>query len=134
MTGVSLDADEALSDQLAKEIRERLEGDPPFDGYALPRRNLFLGRWIRFGGFYPDPKLRLFRRGVAEFKARPVHETVHFVGKAGRLHGDMVHDAYPTLTAYIAHMDRYSTLGAEQAMSTGKWSRADCRHSRPTWS
>jgi glycosyltransferase involved in cell wall biosynthesis len=120
---LSLDADEALSDQLAKEIWELLEGDPPFDGYALPRRNLFLGRWIRFGGFYPDPKLRLFRRGAGEFEARPVHETVHFVGKAGRLHGDMVHDAYPTLTAYIAHMDRYSTLGAEQAVSTGKWSR-----------
>ena len=120
---LSLDADEALSDELAKEIWELLEGDPPFDGYALPRRNLFLGRWMRFGGFYPDPKLRLFRRGAAEFEARPVHETVHFPGKAGRLKGDMVHNAYPTLTAYIAHMDRYSTLGAERVVSTGKWGR-----------
>jgi glycosyltransferase involved in cell wall biosynthesis len=120
---LSLDADEALSDELAKEIWELLEGDPPFDGYALPRRNLFLGRWMRFGGFYPDPKLRLFRRGAAEFEARPVHETVHFPGKAGRLKGDMVHHAYPTLTAYIAHMDRYSTLGAEQVVSSGKWGR-----------
>ena len=50
---------------------------------------------------------------AAEFEARPVHETVHFIGKAGRLAGDMIHDAYPTLAAYIAHMDRYSTLGAE---------------------
>ena len=120
---LSLDADEALSDELAKEIWELLEGDPPFDGYALPRRNLFLGRWMRFGGFYPDPKLRLFRRGAAEFEARPVHETVHFPGKAGRLKGDMVHNAYPTLTDYIAHMDRYSTLGAERVVSTGKWGR-----------
>jgi len=120
---LSLDADEALSDELAKEIWELLEGDPPCDGYALPRRNLFLGRWMRFGGFYPDPKLRLFRRGAAEFEARPLHETVHFPGKAGRLKGDIVHNAYPTLSAYIAHMDRYSTLGAEQAASTGKWGR-----------
>jgi glycosyltransferase involved in cell wall biosynthesis len=120
---LSLDADEALSDELAKEIWELLEGDPPFDGYALPRRNLFLGRWMRFGGFYPDLKLRLFRRGAAEFEARPVHETVHFPGKAGRLKGDMVHNAYPTLTDYIAHMDRYSTLGAERVVSTGKWGR-----------
>jgi glycosyltransferase involved in cell wall biosynthesis len=117
---LSLDADESLSDELAKEIWELLERDPPLDGYALPRRNLFLGRWMRFGGFYPDPKLRLFRRGAAEFEARPVHETVHFVGKAGRLKGDMVHDAYPTLEAYIAHMDRYSTLGAEQAVRESK--------------
>ncbi len=117
---LSLDADESLSDELAKEIWELLERDPPFDGYALPRRNLFLGRWMRFGGFYPDPKLRLFRRGAAEFEARPVHETVHFAGKPGRLKGDMVHDAYPTLEAYIAHMDRYSMLGAEQAVREGK--------------
>src|ERR1700748_2653312 len=117
---LSLDADEALSDELAKEIWELLERDPPFDGYALPRRNLFLGRWIRYGGFYPDPKLRLFRRGAAEFEARPVHETLHFVGKAGRLKGDMVHDAYPTLQAYISHMDRYSSLGAEYTVREGK--------------
>ncbi len=117
---LSLDADEALSDELAKEIWELLETNPPFDGYSLPRRNLFLGKWMRFGGFYPDRKLRLFRRGAAEFEARPVHETVHFVGQAGRMKGDMVHDAYPTLEAYIAHMDRYSTLGAERAVDTGK--------------
>jgi glycosyltransferase involved in cell wall biosynthesis len=117
---LSLDADESLSDPLAKEIWELLEGDPPFDGYSIPRRNLFLGRWMRFGGFYPDRKLRLFRRGAAEFEARPVHETLHFVGKAGRLKGDMVHDAYPSLEAYIAHMDRYSTLGAEQVAREGK--------------
>jgi glycosyltransferase involved in cell wall biosynthesis len=117
---LSLDADEALSDELAKQVWELLERDPPFDGYALPRRNLFLGRWMRYGGFYPDPKLRLFRRGAAEFEARPVHETLHFVGKAGRLKGDMVHDAYPTLDAYIEHMDRYSTLGAEKAAREGQ--------------
>ena len=75
---------------------------------------------MRFGGFYPDPKLRLFRRGAAEFEARPVHETLHFAGKAGRLKGDMVHYAYPSLEAYIAHMDRYSTLGAEQVMREGE--------------
>jgi glycosyltransferase involved in cell wall biosynthesis len=117
---LSLDADESLSDELAREIPELLAGDPPLDAYALRRRNLFLGRWIRHGGFYPDPKLRLFRRGAAEFEARPVHETLRFTGQAGRLRGDMVHAAYPTLETYIAHMDRYSTLGAEQALSKGR--------------
>ncbi|MGC2404253.1 MAG: glycosyltransferase family 2 protein, partial [Acidobacteriaceae bacterium] len=101
-------------------IRELLEQDPPFDGYRLPRRNLFLGRWMRYGGFYPDRKLRLFRRGAAEFEVRPVHETLHFVGNAGQLKGDMVHDAYLTLEAYIAHMDRYSSLGAGYAVRQGK--------------
>jgi glycosyltransferase involved in cell wall biosynthesis len=123
---LSLDADESLSDELVKEIQDLLAGDPPFEGYALRRRNLFLGRWMRFGGFYPDAKLRLFRRGAAEFEARPVHETLHFVGNAvtgpgaGRLRGDLVHHAYPTLETYIAHMDRYSTLGAEHVVSKGR--------------
>jgi glycosyltransferase involved in cell wall biosynthesis len=117
---LSLDADESFSDELAKEVWELLENDPPHDGYFLKRRNLFLGRWMRFGGFYPDPKLRLFRRGAAEFEARPVHETVHFVGEAGRLKGDLIHDAYPTLAAYLEHMDRYSTLGADRALSQGQ--------------
>jgi glycosyltransferase involved in cell wall biosynthesis len=121
---LSLDADEALSDELAKEIWKLLEGDPPFDGYALPRRNLFLHKWMRHGGFYPDPKLRLFRRGAAEFEARPVHETLHFVGQAGRLKSALVHYAYPTLVDYIAHMDRYSSLGAETAVNEGKAGKA----------
>jgi glycosyltransferase involved in cell wall biosynthesis len=121
---LSLDADESLSEKLTEEIRELLKADPPFDGYALRRRNLFLGRWMRFGGFYPDPKLRLFRRGAAEFEGRPVHETLHFVGKSGRLKGDLVHNAYPSLEAYIAHMDRYSTLGAGHALSAGRGSRS----------
>jgi glycosyltransferase involved in cell wall biosynthesis len=117
---LSLDADEALTDELAREIQDLLVGDPHCDGYTLPRRNLFLGRWIRHGGFYPDSKLRLFRRGAAAFKARLVHESVHFAGEPGRLRGAMVHDAYPTLAAYIEHMDRYSTLGAQQAIGDGK--------------
>jgi glycosyltransferase involved in cell wall biosynthesis len=117
---LSLDADESLSEGLAQEMQTLLQGEPPLDGYALSRRNLFLGRWIRFGGFYPDRKLRLFRRGAAEFEASPVHETLRFAGKAGRLLGDLVHDAYPTLEAYIAHMDRYSTLGAGVAVGKGR--------------
>jgi glycosyltransferase involved in cell wall biosynthesis len=120
---LSLDADEALSDELAKEIWKLLEEEPPLDGYALPRRNLFLNKWMRYGGFYPDPKLRLFRRGAAEFEARPVHETVHFVGQAGRLKGSLVHYAYPTLVDYIGHMDRYSSLGAETVVAQGKAGR-----------
>src|ERR1700742_4301932 len=77
---LSLDADESLSPEASQEIRHLLDSDPPLDGYTLPRRNLFLDRWMRHGGFYPDRKLRLFRRGVAEFEARPVHETLHFEG------------------------------------------------------
>jgi glycosyltransferase involved in cell wall biosynthesis len=116
---LSLDADEELSPELREQIRVLLPSNPPADAYFIPRRNLFLGRWMRFGGYYPDPKLRLFRRAAAnftqppKFEDRPVHETIVFDGESAVLDFDLIHHAYPTLEDYIEHMDRYSTLGAE---------------------
>ena len=120
---LSLDADEEVSPGLAAEIRALLLASPAHDAWFIPRRNFFLGRWIRHGGYYPDPKLRLFRRGAALFEERAVHETMRSVGSAGRLRGDLLHHAYPTLDAYIEHMNRYSALGSEQALAQGKSSR-----------
>ncbi len=121
---LSLDADEEVSPELANEIRTLLAGQPQFDAFLLPRRNFFLGRWMRHGGYYPDPKLRLFRRGIAQFEERAVHETIRPVGPTGRLRGDLLHHAYPTLDGYIEHMNRYSALGATQAVARGKTSRS----------
>ena len=116
---LSLDADEELSPDLQAQIRTVLPTNPPVDAYYLRRRNLFLGRWIKRGGFYPDAKLRLFRREAAnftqtpQFEERPVHEIIAFDGASDSLDYDIVHHAYPTLSHYIEHMDRYSNLGAE---------------------
>jgi glycosyltransferase involved in cell wall biosynthesis len=121
---LSLDADEEVSAELAGEIRTLLEGQPEYEAYFLPRRNFFLGRWIRHGGYYPDPKLRLFRRGIAQFEERTVHETIRATGPTGRLRGDLFHRAYPTLDGYIEHMNRYSTLGATKAIARGKTGRS----------
>jgi glycosyltransferase involved in cell wall biosynthesis len=121
---LALDADEEVSEDLAREIQALLAGTPQHAGFFLPRRNFFLGRWIRRGGYYPDPKLRLFRRGSAQFEERAVHETMRCSGSTGRLRGDLLHHAYPTLDAYIEHMNRYSALGAVQAVARGKTSRS----------
>jgi glycosyltransferase involved in cell wall biosynthesis len=126
---LSLDADEELSPELQIEMRTLLTGDPPADAYMLRRRNLFLGKWVKHGGFYPDAKLRLFRRHsanftpAARFSERPVHETITFEGNLGDLRHDIIHHAYPTLESYIEHMDRYSTLGADLLVSQGRTSR-----------
>jgi glycosyltransferase involved in cell wall biosynthesis len=116
---LSLDADEEATLELKQEV-ENVIGDSPKDGYFIPRRNLFLGRFIRHGGFYPDAKLRLFRRGAAKFEARLVHEDAQLNGVSGRLNGALLHHAYPTLSSYIEHMNRYSSLGAEMAQRKGK--------------
>jgi glycosyltransferase involved in cell wall biosynthesis len=120
---LSLDADEAVSPQLAASIQKAIAAPPSQTAYALPRRNFFLGRWIRHGGYYPDPKLRLFPRGQGTFQETPVHETAVFAGNVERLHGDLLHDAYPTLTSYLDHMERYSTLGAGVAVQRGRTGR-----------
>lgn len=91
---------------------------PPI-GYWISRKNHFLGRWIKHGGFWPDPKLRLFRRGAGTFEARAVHEDVQLKGSTGNLQSALLHHSYPTLCDYIDHMNRYSSLGAEMAAAKG---------------
>jgi len=127
---LSLDADEELTPELQIQIRSLLPTNPGCDAYYLRRRNLFLGRWTKRGGFYPDPKLRLFRRAAAsfalppQFEERPVHETISFNGKSDELDSDLIHHAYPTLSTYIEHMDRYSSLGADILVGKGRISRS----------
>jgi len=127
---LTLDADEELSPELQKQVRVLLSSHPPSDAFYLKRRNLFLGRWIKHGGFYPDPKLRLFRRNAAnfqptpQFEDRPVHEIIAFDGVADTLDFDLIHHAYPTLSTFIEHMDRYSSLGAQILVERNKTSFA----------
>lgn len=128
---LSLDADESVDDELAGEIRHLILGQSRKEvkngvlenntalvattvrGFRINRKNHFLGRWMRHGGFWPDPKLRLFRRGAGRFEDRLVHEDVRLDGGARLLRGALVHDSYPTLSDYLDHMNRYSSLGAE---------------------
>lgn len=143
---LSLDADEEVDAELVEEIDAVICGNPPASmdanatdsldavekvmaleegrdlnspaGFRIPRKNFFLGRWIRHGGFWPDPKLRLFRRGAARFEDRAVHEDAKLAeGSAGQLKGALLHHSYPTLADYIDHMNRYSSLGAEMAVA-----------------
>ena len=129
---LSLDADEELTAELQAEIGRMLEADeqivPPVDGYRLRLRHVFLGRWMRYGGYYPDMKLRLFRRmtssGAAHFTDRPVHESVQVEGRVETMEKDFLHHGYPNLEIYLEHMNRYSTLGARIVAAKGKVSRS----------
>jgi glycosyltransferase involved in cell wall biosynthesis len=89
-----LDADEVLTSELQKETCDLLAGEPEFDAYWVPRLNLYFGKWIRHGGFYPDRKLRLFKRGVARLnEGVGPHSTPQFSGPKGKLRADMLHYA-----------------------------------------
>jgi glycosyltransferase involved in cell wall biosynthesis len=112
---LSLDADEEVSAELAAGIKLLLKSGqaaPEFDAYTMNRRNMYLGKWIRHSGYYPDAKMRLAKRELAEFELRAVHEDMKKLPRMGHLKGDLIHHAYPTLESFIEHANRYSSLGA----------------------
>lgn len=120
-----LDADEVLSPELQSSIRDLLSGNRECSAYWVNRSNQIFGRFMRHGGFYPDRKLRLFRRGSARMvdEASP-HSTPGHTGSKGHLQGDLLHYAYPTLATYLEHMQLYSTEMARLAVARGKTSRS----------
>jgi glycosyltransferase involved in cell wall biosynthesis len=124
-----LDADEVLTPGLQDEIRQLLaceDGrEPKYGAYWIPRLNLYFGRWMRHGGFYPDRKLRLFRRGAARLsEGVGPHSTPQFEGPRGTLRHDMLHYAYPTLSIYLEHMNRYSSEIALLLVKSGRNSKS----------
>ena len=116
---LQLDADEAAEPELAEEIASAVKASPSVNGFWIPRKNFFLGRWIKHGGYYPDPKLRLVRRRAGRFEEYGAHPTMRVEGPTGRFKYALVHNAYPTLRSYIEHMNHYSSTGAELAVADG---------------
>ena len=124
-----LDADEVLTPGLQQEIRQVLAAEdgrePQYDAYWIPRLNLIFGRWMRHGGFYPDRKLRLFKRGSARLsEGVGPHSTPQFEGPRGKLKHDMLHYAYPDMNIYLEHMNRYSSEIAELLVKRGRCSKS----------
>ncbi len=120
-----LDADEVLTPELQAEVRQLLAGEPKHSAYWIPRLNLIMGRWMRHGGFYPDHKLRLFERGAARLsEGVGPHSTPQHSGPKGKLKGDMLHYAYPDMTVYLEHMNRYSNEIAQLLHQRGRDSQS----------
>jgi glycosyltransferase involved in cell wall biosynthesis len=115
---LSLDADEEVSSELAKSIADLKSAPsaPEFGGYFMARRNLYLNKWIKRAGYYPDRKLRLVKREFAQFELRAVHEDMKMASGTGVLQGDLIHHAYPDLERFIDHANRYSSLGGQMVV------------------
>jgi glycosyltransferase involved in cell wall biosynthesis len=118
---LSLDADEALSPEAQNELKALLSGDADkFDGYEFPRLTWNLGRWIRYGGWYPDLQLRLFNRTRASWGGgEHVHERVEAV-HVQRLASPILHWAFRDHAHQVATNNRYSGLGALELQRRGK--------------
>ncbi|MBZ5584872.1 MAG: glycosyltransferase family 2 protein [Acidobacteriia bacterium] len=111
---LSLDADEALSEALDAEILALKKSSPQYDAYTMPRLARYLGRWIYHSGWYPDRKIRLYRREKSRFVGNFVHESVEVEGRVGRLENDILHFTCESLSEHVKTMERYTTLAAQE--------------------
>lgn len=121
---LSLDADEELSPELRREILEfKRDGGDGIDGFYLPRRTFFLGRWIDHTTWYPDWQMRLFRRSCGGWAGGSVHEAFQLKGRSGRFRGHLQHYSYESLSEYLQKLDEFSSLAARDRMRAGERTR-----------
>ncbi|HLN20392.1 MAG TPA: glycosyltransferase family 2 protein [Bacteroidales bacterium] len=120
---LSLDADEALSDELRASILAIKNDDKwDYDGYKFNRRNYYCGTWIRFSEWYPDKQLRLFFADHGKFGELNLHEKFILSKgtKIGRLKGDLLHWAFLTREEHSKKMAKYAVIGAEEYHKAGR--------------
>lgn len=130
---LSLDADEALSPELAASIAALRAQGPGADAYEVNRLNWYCGRFLRHSGMYPDRKVRLWRRGAARWSDDAVHElaTVAPGARQERLAGDLLHYTCLTREQHLRTIERFTTLNAEKLLQLGKKSSAWRRLASP---
>lgn len=116
---LSLDADERVPEALAREIRARLPQLDSQTAYSFPRRSFFLGRWIQYGGWYPDRQVRLFNRAFSNWDESPIHEQVRSE-KRGEFDSALEHFVFADLAHQISTNNRYSGLLALRDVQKGK--------------
>jgi len=108
-----LDADERVTPGLKLEML-RVISENEYSGFFIPRKNFFLGKWIRYSGWWPDYTLRLFKKELSHVEPREVHEKVIVNGPTSYLKNPLVHYTYRTVGEYIKKMETYSSLSAEE--------------------
>jgi glycosyltransferase involved in cell wall biosynthesis len=108
-----LDADERVTPELKAELIKEM-ADGTYSGFYIPRKNYFLGSWIRHSGWWPDYTLRFFRKDTARFEPREVHEKIIVGGSTKQLKSPLLHYTYRTLGDYMKKMETYSTLAARE--------------------
>jgi glycosyltransferase involved in cell wall biosynthesis len=116
-----LDADERIPDDLAREIRGLLAGEPDRDGYWIRRANYFMGYRVRFSGWGGDQVLRLFRRDLGVYEGGTDHAEVKIsTGQVGQLRRRMLHYSYWSYDDYMQRLQRYTSYQAEKWYREGR--------------
>lgn len=111
---LQLDADEVVGVDLEKEIKEIIKKNPEENGFWMPRKNYFLGRFLMKGGQYPDYTIRFYRNGKGRLPQKDVHEQAEVEGKIGYLKSALLHYPYKDFAFYVSKWKRYNTFFANQ--------------------
>ena len=119
---LSLDADEALSDELAASVMKEKEKGFPADGYTMNRLNYYCGKWIRHGTYYPDRKLRLLDLQKGKWGGQNPHDKIMMQENSAihHLEGDLLHYTYQTIEQHAKQMERFSTIAAKALFDRGE--------------
>lgn len=117
-----LDADEVINDTCVQVLHGfKANPEPGMAAYHLPSRVWFFGSWLRWGGFYPEWNLRLYRRGSARWARQEVHERLEVEGAVGRLETCLYdHYSYDSLADYRQRAVRYAEAGARAMLAAGR--------------
>lgn len=118
---LSIDADERVSDELCEDIMKAMKNpEPGICGYEMARKVFYLGRWIEHSGWYPDYRIRLFRRNAGYWGGINPHDTVILNGKSQRLSGDLYHYSYDDLAHHVRTMNSYTDISSKEYASRGR--------------
>lgn len=121
---LSLDSDERVSPDLRAEVKALLNVEPECDGFSIPRLVFYMGRWVRHSGWYPDRRVRLFRKDKAAWEGEYVHEKLAFEGRLKKLQGPVHHFTYRNLAEHVTRLNTFSGLAAKKLYARrkkGRW-------------
>ena len=116
---LSLDADEKVTEELREQIKTAIASQE-YAAFDIPLRNYIGTYWVRYGGWYPANKVRLFQKDKFKYEEVEVHPRVHIDGACGHLTADIIHKGYPDLEHFLNSVNRQSTLEAVKWINTNR--------------
>lgn len=116
---LSLDADEALSRELREEIK-KIKMEFQGAGYSFNRLTNYNGHWVRHCGWYPDTKLRIVKKELANWVGTNPHDALEVQGEVTHLKGDLLHYSYDSISSHVLQTNKFSTIEAQVLFNKGK--------------
>jgi len=111
---LSLDDDEVVTPELKEEIKKTVSANPKESGFTMPRKNYIGTYWVKYGGWYPAPQLKLFKKGDFKFEEAEIHMRAFMEGPCGHLKSDIIHFSYRDFHHFLNKLNRQTTLEAQK--------------------